>query len=99
MSEIDDANMINPCGHIICKNCMEIKRCPLCNSPVIGIKKLFLENVCAICLDKKPNSITLPCGHICLCYECAMMNLSKGFNCPLCNESVTYYKFNFDDTK
>lgn len=99
MCENDNPSMIIPCGHLICRNCIGIKRCPLCNSPVLNIQKLFLENNCAICLDKKPNTIALPCGHVCMCFECAMQNVSKGFNCPMCNKSTNLYKFNFDDIK
>ena len=32
-----------------------------------------------------------------MCYECAMKNSACGYNCPMCNGTITNFKFIFDD--
>lgn len=98
MNEEDKPNILTPCGHLVCNNCKDIiERCPICDTPVNKVQRIFFEEVCALCLDNKPNTISLPCGHMCMCYECAMQNSANGYNCPLCNEPMTNFKFIFDD--
>lgn len=97
LTEEDEPGIIPSCGHILCNNCKGIARCPLCDSIVRAIKKMYFEEECTICYDKKPNTISLPCGHLCMCFECASKCHEKNFNCPKCNEALQGYKFMFND--
>lgn len=85
---------INPCGHILCSDCITIIECPICNCLIKEIKKIYIEDECSICLDRSPNMLSLPCGHFCICYKCAV-NSSEimNYNCPLCNELLNSYKY------
>ena len=98
MNQDDEPCIITPCGHLLCKDCKGIEKCPLCDGPVKKIQKIYFEDECALCLDHKPNTISLPCGHMCMCYECAVQNSLNNFNCPMCNELLSGYKFVFDDS-
>lgn len=97
MNDKDQIHMITNCGHLYCNNCININRCSICDVPAKNIQKLFLENDCVICLDKKPDTISLPCGHACMCYECALKISEKKFKCPMCNQRVDNYQFIFND--
>ena len=97
MNEDDEPSIMTPCGHLICKDCKGIEKCSLCDCSIKKIQKIFFENECAICLDHKANTISLPCGHMCMCYGCAVQNSLNNFNCPMCNEPLCGYKFVFDD--
>ena len=97
INDNDEPSIITPCGHLVCKECTEIEKCPLCDSPVKEINKIYFEDECALCLNHKPNTISLPCDHMCMCYECAAQNSLNNFNCPMCNEPLSGYKFVFND--
>ncbi|XP_039281402.1 uncharacterized protein LOC120348838 isoform X2 [Nilaparvata lugens] len=50
---------------------------------------------CVICLNNECTHIALPCGHICMCEECAEQNLlhmNGQPRCPLCNIHCTHYQ-------
>jgi len=40
---------------------------------------------CVICLEKERTHVLVPCGHLCLCADCAP-NIAPG-TCPLCREA------------
>ena len=42
---------------------------------------------CCICLENKNESVFIPCGHRCVCFDCgsAIMK-SKKKKCPICQE-------------
>ncbi|KAL7678194.1 hypothetical protein ACOME3_004420 [Neoechinorhynchus agilis] len=40
------------------------------------------KEFCCICLDKKRNSVFLPCGHLCTCIGCGQ----KIVKCPICRQ-------------
>lgn len=92
-----DLSIMVPCGHLVCNECKNIDQCPICSSPIKNVKNIFVEDECSICLDHSCNTISLPCGHLCMCYKCAILNSFKNFNCPLCNEPITGFKFIFDE--
>lgn len=71
--------------------------CPVCDSPVKEFKKILSESECSICLDKVATTVSLPCGHLCMCYRCASKCAEKNFNCPMCNEPLSSYKYVFKD--
>jgi hypothetical protein len=44
---------------------------------------------CVVCQDRPPARAVIPCGHHCLCDECAERLVSVGSGqCPLCRENV-----------
>jgi hypothetical protein len=58
---------------------------------------VFLE--CKICFDEQINTVLLPCGHACCCWECSvrLKFASWDSSCPLCRaniESVSKIYFN-----
>ena len=97
MKEENEPYIITSCCHLICKECKGIEKCPVCECLVNGTQKIYFEEECALCLNHKPNMISLPCGHLCMCYECAVQNLLYNFKCPMCNEPVNDYQLLFDD--
>lgn len=44
---------------------------------------------CAICLEKEPDSALYPCGHMCMCYECAVsVKNQRSALCPMCRQPI-----------
>jgi len=43
------------------------------------------ELVCVVCLDKKKDTLFMPCNHLCTCYGCGVQ-LDK---CPLCRKKIS----------
>ena len=39
---------------------------------------------CIVCYSKKKEVVLIPCGHICLCFECSKEIQSKKPTCPYC---------------
>eukprot|EP00475_Leptophrys_vorax_P012996 TRINITY_DN1936_c0_g2_i1.p1 TRINITY_DN1936_c0_g2~~TRINITY_DN1936_c0_g2_i1.p1 ORF type:complete len:137 (-),score=15.24 TRINITY_DN1936_c0_g2_i1:20-400(-) len=58
----------------------------------------FDECICRICYTNEANSCLLPCGHICICYDCAtssefMTCQYSKMQCPMCRSVIrTVYK-------
>ncbi|KAJ4942465.1 hypothetical protein JOQ06_012331 [Pogonophryne albipinna] len=42
---------------------------------------------CVVCMERQA-SITLPCGHRCLCNQCASKVLKQFGTCPLCRQNI-----------
>ena len=40
---------------------------------------------CMICHNNRKESIFFPCGHRCVCYNCAVLYFSVYHKCPKCN--------------
>ena len=45
------------------------------------------ELTCIVCLSKRREVVLLPCGHICLCYDCSVQLCHRP--CPVCQQNVT----------
>lgn len=43
---------------------------------------------CIVCLDKAASHIVVPCGHQCLCSDCAIA--IEGTKCPVCRQEVLH---------
>lgn len=74
----DNSNIINN---------IESKECK------ISIKQIY-ENVdtdCIVCMDKKYEVVLVPCGHYCLCKECATHLQKLKSNCPLCRQKINMF--------
>ncbi|KAK3249300.1 hypothetical protein CYMTET_41245 [Cymbomonas tetramitiformis] len=44
------------------------------------------ERVCVLCMDETPSVAIIPCGHMCMCTECAKNARVK--TCPLCRATA-----------
>ena len=43
---------------------------------------------CVVCLGAEREVILLPCGHVCVCADCADTLLSQGHHCPVCRATI-----------
>ena len=41
---------------------------------------------CVICLDAKPNILSINCGHSVMCKECSQQFCVQSATCPVCRE-------------
>lgn len=59
-------------------------------SAVISQEKVT-ESRCCICLDRKPNSLLMPCKHLKTCNICIdiQRDMQAIFKCPLCQTVVS----------
>ena len=44
---------------------------------------------CIICLTNPKNTIMMPCGHLCVCDECAIPITKSTKQCPVCRAAIT----------
>lgn len=49
-------------------------------------KNMFISETCVICLERSSKVILLRCGHLCLCFNCFMENITA---CPLCRINIS----------
>ena len=59
---------------------------------LLGNEKEEERKMCKICYENKKNSVFIPCGHICSCFECAL----KLEECPLCRMKIEKIVKTFD---
>ena len=52
--------------------------------------KVYLNNICGICLDKLNAYSALPCGH-CFHSKCISTWIEKKMSCPECRTKLTFY--------
>lgn len=46
-------------------------------------------NECTVCCERAVNSVMYTCGHMCMCYECAVaVKEQKGGLCPICRQPI-----------
>ena len=43
---------------------------------------------CVVCLGAEREVILLPCGHVCVCADCADILITAGHTCPVCRASI-----------
>lgn len=54
----------------------------------------FVASECCVCRIHGANTANIPCGHVCLCYDCSLMLQAHSrqprpqFLCPICRELV-----------
>ena len=87
---------VSNCGHCLCKNCIH-SNCPVCDTKIQDAKKVYFEEQCVICMDRPATTIITSCGHMCMCYECAVRCVEQNFKCPLCNQPILSYRYMLDD--
>jgi hypothetical protein len=42
---------------------------------------------CSICYDAKVDTVIVPCGHLCVCFECSK-HLEPPARCPICRIEI-----------
>lgn len=47
------------------------------------------ERKCSICYEREKTTAFQPCGHWCVCEECARRVLESTHKCPICNQQAT----------
>lgn len=50
-------------------------------------REVSRSQTCVVCLTNPREVITLDCGHICMCSDCAQV-LPEPHKCPVCRESI-----------
>lgn len=59
----------------------------------VAAPKEVVTGLCVVCTSNYPSTINLPCGHMCLCFECGRgIGLSAKKTCPMCREQLTAIK-------
>ena len=43
---------------------------------------------CVVCYESDVDCVLYSCGHMCMCYQCAVQQWSKSGECPLCRASI-----------
>ncbi|XP_064600662.1 protein neuralized-like isoform X2 [Liolophura sinensis] len=47
------------------------------------------DNECTVCYERAVNSVLYTCGHMCMCYECAILvQREKDALCPICRQKI-----------
>jgi len=47
------------------------------------------SNECAVCLERPPDCVLYMCGHMCMCYRCALgIHQSADASCPICRQPI-----------
>lgn len=56
------------------------------------------DSLCLICLSNQKRCIVMPCGHLCVCKDCALtLAQQPGAQCPICRNRVsTFVPLNLD---
>ena len=48
-----------------------------------------MANECTVCLEKPCDSVVYTCGHVCMCFECAInIKESRDPLCPICRQDI-----------
>ncbi|CAD7699598.1 unnamed protein product [Ostreobium quekettii] len=55
-----------------------------------GLDSLRKDIECVVCLFARRSACSVPCGHICMCYACAMEVQRKRGVCPLCRGNIEF---------
>lgn len=59
----------------------------VCSSGNVDSENLASE--CAVCWEKVPDCALYTCGHMCMCYECAInVQKKQGALCPICRQPI-----------
>lgn len=47
------------------------------------------SNECNVCYERSINCVLYTCGHMCMCFECAMaVKKDRGALCPICRQHI-----------
>ena len=91
-----------PCGHHAwCSECAKMEEakggavCPRCHCRCMKTTRIFDNDLCSICLTNAADTILLPCGHKCACYQCAECAWEAKKTCPVCNLPMWSFRHEF----
>ena len=48
------------------------------------------ENECIVCLAASKDAVLIPCGHICMCFECSKQVQASSNACPICRAQIDH---------
>ncbi|XP_014768780.1 protein neuralized isoform X2 [Octopus bimaculoides] len=55
------------------------------DSPIVDNE----SNECNVCYERPINSVLYTCGHMCMCFECALaVKQERGALCPICRQEI-----------
>ncbi|GMS88322.1 hypothetical protein PENTCL1PPCAC_10497, partial [Pristionchus entomophagus] len=43
---------------------------------------------CSLCMESAVNAVIYKCGHMCMCFECAVKIKASGQGCPICRKPI-----------
>ena len=61
------------------------------------MKKVDSDKLCSVCMSKPINTVCVPCGHRCVCNECANdLRARNKISCIICRKKVDTFVKTFD---
>jgi hypothetical protein len=57
--------------------------------PIDGDEIIPEEHECVICRTSRKTHVFVPCGHLCVCVDCAEITTSLSKTCPICRKEST----------
>jgi len=48
------------------------------------------ENECIVCLAASKDAVLIPCGHICMCFDCSKQVQASSNSCPICRAEIDH---------
>ena len=58
-------------------------------TPIDGDEIIPQEHECVICKTCRKTHIFVPCGHLCVCVDCAEITMTVSKTCPICRKAST----------
>ena len=55
---------------------------------VIEKKTKEKDDLCVVCFSSPINAILLTCGHMALCYKCAIKEFKRSKKCVICRQEI-----------
>ena len=61
---------------------------PLDISHDSGMSGMMMQNECVICYEADVDCVLYSCGHMCMCFSCAVQQFDTSGECPLCRATI-----------
>ncbi|CDW77224.1 ring finger 1-like protein [Stylonychia lemnae] len=61
---------------------------PASDQAIEGVAEDEQGKECLICLAEERSIIIMPCGHLCVCNDCADKMFQKNYTCPICRGKI-----------
>ena len=58
-------------------------------------RKGSTDGSCTICYTEKIDCVIVPCGHMCMCFQCAEIVDDADNRCPICRQSIALLQKTF----
>ena len=49
---------------------------------------MMMQNECVICYEADVDCVLYSCGHMCMCFSCAVQQFDTSGECPLCRATI-----------